>query len=130
MNEKYIIAIDDEVMIADLLSGMVTRSGRRCVVFNTGIEAVNAYRNDYQNVYMVITDLSMAGMSGIDVAKEILSINPNEAILLITGFIKGNVQHLVKNTSVSIMDKPFSIQELHDKIDSMIREKEERGKVV
>jgi len=97
MSEKYIIAIDDEIMIADLLSGMVSRCGRRCAVFNTGREAVNVYRNDYQNVDMVITDLSMAGMSGVDVAKEILSINPNEAILLITGFIKGNIQHLEKH---------------------------------
>lgn len=121
--EKYIIVIDDEQQIANLVSGMVERLGYKSKTFYDSNEAVSSYKGDSKNVLFVITDLSMKGFTGVDVINQVMDINPKESILVITGFIKENVRHLMQSPNVEILSKPFSIRELKEKIDLCISKK-------
>ena len=121
MNEKYIILIDDEDDLCILFKYILNRLGHTSHIFNNGRRAIEEYAKDHSNVDMVITDLSMSDMTGIDVMNAILAINPDEKILIITGFIKKNIEHLVASKNVSILNKPFEMYELSEMVESMIK---------
>lgn len=129
MNEKYIILIDDEDDLCMLFKYILGRVGHSTHIFNNGRKAIEEYTKDYSNVDMVITDLSMSDMNGIDVMNAILAINPNEKILIITGFIKKNIEHLVTSKNVSILNKPFEMHELNEMVESMIKCKKDKEKL-
>lgn len=126
MGEKYIILIDDEEDLLNLFGYILDRVGHKAHIFNNGKDAIAEYKKDHSNVDLVITDLSMSEMTGIDVMNAILAINPKEKIIIITGFIKKNVEHLITSKNVSILTKPFKMQELSDMVESMIKCKRDR----
>jgi DNA-binding NtrC family response regulator len=129
MSEKYIILIDDEENLLKLLSYIVGRIGHDVHVFNNGKDAIEEYKKNVANVKLVITDLSMSGMTGIDVINTILSINPNEKILLITGFHKDAIEHLITSKNVAILTKPIDMKELDDTLCRLIQCKKNKGKL-
>lgn len=125
--EKYIMVIDDEPQIANLVSGMVNRIGHATMTFVDSKEAISSYRDNYNNIAMVITDLSMKGATGLDVIRQVLGVNPCESILVITGLIRDNIKHLMESPNVEILPKPFILQELKEKIQLCILNKENRS---
>ncbi len=128
MNKRRIIVVDDEDAVASLISIILTNLGYETVIFANGKDAVDDYSKNYEDVYMVIADLSMPGMSGVDLVKNILKINSNEVIIIVTGLIKDNIQHQFPSNSVRVLQKPFSLHELRDMVDLAIEIKKDFNK--
>lgn len=63
---------------------------------------------------IVLLDHQMPYINGLDVAKEILSINPHQRIIFASAYIKNSLEESTKSLrpSVELMQKPFSINEL------------------
>jgi PAS domain S-box-containing protein len=83
---ESILFVDDETMIVDIIKRMLETLGYRVVARTSGIEALEAFKNNPKEVDLVVTDLTMPKMSGLDLAEEILRIRPGMPILLCTGF--------------------------------------------
>ncbi len=93
------------------------------LVFGNGLSAINEYTKIFENVAMVITDITMPGIYGLDLVNRILSIDPNMPILIITGLVVGDVAGLEKlpeNKNIGILPKPFGISEFKEKVEHMI----------
>ena len=67
---------------------------------------------------VVILDYKMPGMNGMDVAKEILAVNPHQRIIFASAYVKETLQEVkqVKQV-VELMQKPFSLSQLIDTIE-------------
>lgn len=61
----------------------------------------------------------MPGMNGIDVAKEILAVNPHQRIIFASAYVKETLQESVKQLKqvVELMQKPFSLTQLVDTVE-------------
>jgi DNA-binding NtrC family response regulator len=129
MNEKYIIVVDDERLVLSLISVMLRNIGYSPVEFSFGAVALKAYRDNYANIEMVIADLSMPEVNGLDMVKDILTINPNESIIIVTGLVKNDIKHKFPYDNVEILPKPFSIQELRCIVSRMMEAKNKRIKI-
>lgn len=85
-NGERILFVDDEQALAFLGRKMLERVGYRVTPQTSAQEALrlfSAQPNDYD---LVITDLTMPNMTGIDLAGELLKIRPDLPIILTTGF--------------------------------------------
>ena len=84
MKNKSILLVDDEEIILNSL-GMDLRQENYDVTFATsGEEAISLLRGNQFD--LVVTDLSMSGMDGIQVLKEAKKINPLMGVIILTGY--------------------------------------------
>lgn len=67
----------------------------------------------------VVLDYRMPKKDGMEVAKEILNINPNQRIIFASAYVKDTLQDAVKELkqAVELMQKPFKVQALVDTIE-------------
>ena len=68
---------------------------------------------------LVILDYKMPGMNGMDVAKEILAVNPHQRIVFASAYVKETLQESVKQLKqvVELIQKPFSLSQLVDAVE-------------
>jgi signal transduction histidine kinase/ActR/RegA family two-component response regulator/HAMP domain-containing protein len=110
---QEIMYVDDEEPLVFLVTRLLERLGYRVRGFINAEEAIAAYRAEPLRYEMVITDLSMPGMSGMDVARTIMSIRPQAKVLMVSGYLKQT--DLVLARSIGVRDvvlKPNTVEEL------------------
>ena len=83
---ERILYVDDEKTLADMSKIMLERLGYHITVCTSSLEALNIFENGSDAFDLVITDQTMPGMTGIDLARNILKIRPNMPIILCTGY--------------------------------------------
>ena len=80
-----VIIVDDDYLVVQSLKTIVTANGIEVLaVGHDGIEAVKLYNEHKPD--LILMDIRMEKMNGIDATKEILEIDPSAKILLITTF--------------------------------------------
>lgn len=106
-----ILAIDDQTVILDLITAMCQNLGYQVDVAETGEKGLDmALKGSYQ---LILTDLAMPGISGLDVAREIRSKNSDLPIVLITGWeVNLSEEQLLAAGISRILYKPFRIEQL------------------
>lgn len=108
-----ILLVDDDV---DCLDGLVTAfepAGHRCDKFTVPEEAVEAYRKKIYDV--VITDIKMPGINGVEVIKRIQLLNRKARVIVVTGY--GDEEKVVaaaRNRAYALFGKPIDINNLMD----------------
>jgi PAS domain S-box-containing protein len=86
LGNERILFIDDEEILADVGKAMLERLGYRVTVKRNSIEALNTFQNQPNHFDLVITDQTMPGMTGSDLARRMLQIRPGMPIILCTGY--------------------------------------------
>ena len=110
--EPYkILVVDDSPQIAKALSDLLSASG---YVVRTAPSAERALQILGEAAFdLIITDLKMTGMTGIDLAKQVLQKTPGLPVVILTGF--GDMDSVVHALRLGVADylkKPFSIDEV------------------
>jgi len=85
-NGERILFVDDETTIAIILERILERLGYIVTIFTNSVEALEAYKNNPENFDLVITDMTMPEMSGIELTRKLLTLRPNLPVILCTGF--------------------------------------------
>jgi len=83
---EQILLVDDEKTSVDIMQGMLEKFGYKVTARTSSLEALEAFRNNPKAFDLIITDMSMPNMSGDDLAKKIMRIDPEIPIILCTGF--------------------------------------------
>jgi PAS domain S-box-containing protein len=83
---ESILFVDDEVMIVDIAKKMLQTLGYRVIARTSAIEALEAFKNNPENFDLVVTDLTMPKLTGLDLAEKIFQIRPGFPMVLCTGF--------------------------------------------
>ena len=107
MKEKILI-VDDEEMIRDLLASALTQEGYVCQQASNVDEAF--VHLGEQPVDLVISDIMMPGRSGVELLRDIKKVNPDIAVLMITGLSDMNTaMECVHLGADDYITKPFGI---------------------
>ena len=108
-----ILAIDDQAVILDLITAMCQSMGFQVETAGTGEEGLKLAAKDRFD--LVLTDLAMPDISGLEVARRIHRQNPETTIVLITGWEAGFEPGQIQSTGISqVLYKPFRIEQLAD----------------
>ncbi|MCX5846745.1 MAG: PAS domain S-box protein [Deltaproteobacteria bacterium] len=84
--EECILFVDDEEALVNLGKDMLTGLGYQVVGRTSSLEALELFRSRPDRFDLVITDMTMPNMTGIELTQEIMRIQPGIPVILCTGF--------------------------------------------
>ena len=108
---KNILLVDDHKPFRDSLAKILEGEGLRVFPANDGEEALDILRNEL--IHLVLTDLKMPKMDGVELLKVAKTIHPEVEVILITGY--GTVDTAVtamKDGAFDYIQKPFKPREI------------------
>ena len=112
-----IMLVDDDPMILDVGKQMLERTGIDVVTANGGPKAIEIYSKDHKSIDMVILDLIMPDMTGIEAYHELKRINPAIKVLFSSGYRKNmDVQAIVREGRSAFIQKPFKMEQLTQEV--------------
>ena len=110
-----ILYVEDNPIVREVTAELLDQEQRRIVALSTAEEALREFNDHEYDV--VITDVSLPAMSGLDLARKILDLNPRAAIIVASGYVLDlNLQMWGPNVRAIV--KPFEAAE----IDALIAE--------
>ncbi|ADW17275.1 histidine kinase [Desulfobulbus propionicus DSM 2032] len=83
---EHILLVDDEKSIADVTTSMLERLGYKVTVRISSYDALEAFRNLADRIDLLIADLTMPQMTGLQLYREIKKIRPEVKVIICTGF--------------------------------------------
>ncbi len=83
---ERILFVDDEEMLADIGKSLLEKLGYSVTAKSDSTEALALFQNDPDHFDLVITDQTMPGLTGSELAKQLLQIRPDIPIILCTGY--------------------------------------------
>ncbi|MBI2163580.1 MAG: response regulator, partial [candidate division NC10 bacterium] len=106
-----ILIVDDEVDLAEALGALLGRAGYACAVCTDGARAYDAVAAESPD--LVLTDLKMAGISGMDLLKRVRSHHPTLPVILLTAFATVDAAvEAMREGAADFLAKPFLPEEL------------------
>ena len=107
-----ILIVDDEEVLRDVLDAVLRREGFDVVPAASGEEALSVLDGD-ENIDLVILDIMLPGISGIDTLRAVRIANPNLPVIVITAFssIDGAIEAM-KHGAFHYIPKPFKNEEV------------------
>ena len=99
-DQPHILYLDDDDTLVFLVRRLLERRGYRVTSFTDQQLAVKAVREQPQAFQLLLTDYNMPGMSGLDVARAVLAINPGLPVAVASGYITDELQAEAKAAGV------------------------------
>ncbi len=120
-NQRILIVEDDEG-VRRFLTESIKKLNYDVLQAENGKRAIEIILEGKEKVDLIITDLVMPGMSGIELAKELKELNIKIPILFSTGYADEHIDYLISNDiKTDLIQKPYSIDELAEKLDSFLK---------
>ncbi|MEW6112660.1 MAG: PAS domain S-box protein [Thermodesulfobacteriota bacterium] len=110
---ETILLVDDEELIRDLGSRMLTRAGYDVVTASNGEDALKAFHQRGNEISLVILDLVMPGMGGKECLAKLLEVDPKVRVLIASGFaVNGPTRETIESGAKGYVRKPFDTRQL------------------
>jgi two-component system cell cycle sensor histidine kinase/response regulator CckA len=120
-----ILLVDDEDVVLVVGTMMLEKLGYNVLAANNGLDAAQFYRDKKENICLVVLDVLMPKVSGSETCRRIKAINPKAKILHTSGLDAGQLTQDIKCGCDSILQKPFRLDNLSDKISEMLDDSKE-----
>jgi DNA-binding NtrC family response regulator len=124
-----LLVVDDDSDIVQVLKVGLLKNRFLVDAFTNPEEALQSFQSNSESYCLMLSDVRMPGLSGIQLARKVKEINPNVKVVLMTAFeIKDNeFSKVFPSTQVDgFVQKPIGIRDLTDKILSLIGESKRR----
>lgn len=107
----HIMVVDDEQSMCEFLEIILLRAGYRVSSFTDAFKAVSTLETE--NYDLVISDLKMPSMSGLELLRTVKKKSPATEIIMITAFASTTtVIEAMKNGAFDYITKPFKVDEI------------------
>lgn len=125
---ETVLLVEDEDIVRELSSEVLRSCGYKVIEASSGKEALRSYKEFGQEISLLMTDVVMPGMNGEELAKQLLSIQPELKILYTSGYIDNPIalSDGLKH-GAAFIQKPFTNIELARKIRAILDEGTESG---
>lgn len=106
-----ILVIDDEQSMRDFLSIMLKKEGHDVVAAENGSDALKAVQTEIFD--LVISDVRMPGLDGIDVLKTVKEVSPETVVIMVTAYATAETAvEAMKLGAYDYITKPFKVDEI------------------
>jgi two-component system cell cycle sensor histidine kinase/response regulator CckA len=123
-----ILFVDDEVDIVNAAKIILEQSGYEVCAFSNSLEAWQTLQADPNKFDLVISDLTMPRLTGLELAKNILALRPQLPIVICTGFTESITSEKAKELGIrEIILKPIIPQHLTETIGHILENPQASG---
>lgn len=125
---ERILVVDDEVLLVDLLSQNLRLLGYEVVPATGSEEALALFSENPAQFDLVITDLTMPHMTGLDLAVRMRELKPDVSIILCTGFGESVSEEKARSVGIQrLLFKPCNRIDLAEMVRSVLDQRTEAG---
>ncbi|MDP3017354.1 MAG: response regulator, partial [Deltaproteobacteria bacterium] len=112
-DQVNILVIDDEQIMRDGSSRILSKDGWGVITAENGQLGLDVIKSRSEDIDVILLDLMMPGMSGMEVLDHIRAINPNLLVIVITGYatVESAVEAMKKG-AYDFIPKPFTPDQL------------------
>ena len=129
MGTESILYIDDEEDLVDIAKEMLGSLSYKVVGTTSSIEALKLFQANPEKFDLIITDMAMPKMTGVELAKEFMRIRPDIPIILCTGFSEAITEEEAKALGIrKFILKPILKDKLALAISRVLYENKHRRK--
>jgi PAS domain S-box-containing protein len=116
-NGQRILYVDDEEALVFLTTRVLERMGYQVTGRTDARQALSEFRADPMQFDAVVSDLSMPGMTGPELARALLAIRPDLPIVLTSGYIRDEDMKIVRELKIrDLVLKPNTVEDLGDSL--------------
>jgi len=115
-----LLLVDDEPAVREVYGDALRVAGHQVVTAIHGEEALSRFGSG--SFDLVVTDLSLGGMSGFEVARRVKQLNPSVPVILLTGWAVEQHEDLVRDAGIdAVLIKPCRLEDLFSAVQEAIR---------
>jgi len=125
MSGAKILIVDDELIVRESLGGWLERDGHTVDKAASGEESLEKFEKKHYDI--ILLDIKMEGMSGLDVLKKVRELDPDVSVVMITAY--GSIPSAIeamKSGAYEYLLKPFDPDELMVLIEKIRKHQAER----
>jgi putative nucleotidyltransferase with HDIG domain len=122
--DTSVLVVDDEAPIRELVATSLSMHGYSCRLASDAQEALNLLAE--QESALLITDVRMPGLSGLDLLERVRCLYPNLFVILLTGFAEvPTVVRAMRSGASDFLTKPIRIAELLERVGNALARQQE-----
>ncbi len=120
---ETILLVDDEELVRDLAVRFLTSAGYKVIVACNGREAIDIFTRDKDRISLIILDLVMPEMGGLQCLEEIKKIDPNARVLIASGLtVDASDRTIIESSARGFVSKPYQVKQALDAVRLIIDE--------
>jgi PAS domain S-box-containing protein len=110
---ETILLVEDEVLLLDMTRFLLESCGYTVLVAHDGAEAVDVFTNHHAEISLVITDLGLPVMTGLEEYLKLREVDSNVTVIFASGFFDTDVRsELIANGAKYFLQKPYVATEM------------------
>ena len=107
---ETVLIVEDEEMLRISLQMVLMEKGYKVLSAGDGVAALKIYQEKKNEIALVLTDLGLPNMTGLEMCQRIKKINPNERLILATGFLDPDTKsEFLKAGIQQFLYKPYDL---------------------
>jgi DNA-binding NtrC family response regulator len=120
--------VDDEESVRDVVGAMLKELGYDVRIFENAEGVTEAYRSSPPDV--VITDVRMPGMSGLELTRSILEVDHDAIVMILTGFPSiPDAVEAIRTGATDFLSKPCRMEEIRVRIERALESRDICGRL-
>ena len=118
-----ILVVDDEAKVVHFINGVFTPRGYQVLTAMSGDEALKLVDELYDEINLVLLDLRMPGLDGIEVLKTIKKKHPEISVGILTAYEERKAD-CMKNNADFFVAKPYSLRDLYERVEEIVKKRQ------
>jgi len=110
---ETVLLVDDEEILRDIGKDILEKFGYTVLLAADGESALELYRENPEDISLVILDIVMPGMGGKKCLEEILKMNPQAKVVIASGYsINGRAKEVLDGGARAFIRKPYELKQM------------------
>ncbi|MBI2428042.1 MAG: PAS domain S-box protein [Ignavibacteriales bacterium] len=121
---ETILLVEDEDLLRNLLQQFLESKGYTVLTASDGEEGVTAYQNQQDKIKLVLSDIGLPKLGGIEMYQKIKIVDPNVRLVFASGYIEPGTKEKILNEGVHrFIQKPYDLNEVLSAVRSALDKK-------
>jgi two-component system cell cycle sensor histidine kinase/response regulator CckA len=121
MSSARILYLDDEEPLVFIVKRMLERLGHQVAGFSSADAALAEFSAAPASFHLVLSDMSMPGMNGIDFATAVLQVRPDTLVVIASGYVEPKDAERALAAGVRhVIRKPNTLEEMRAMITDLL----------
>ena len=121
---KTVLVVDDHDSTRQTIVRMLEAGGFTVLAASSAAEALDRLTQQSGDIDIVLSDVTMPGMTGIDLSYHIREQYPSMPVAIVSGDVSELERHIIGRADVPFIKKPFHAESLYSAIRDAIRQAE------
>ncbi len=118
--KKSILIAEDDPLVLNVVKGMLKQLGYSTIVASDGVEAFQLFSENADSIGLVISDLVMPRMGGLQLAEKMLIDKPELKIVIMSGYLRDEVELDTDELGLGWLEKPMTAERLRQVVDPIM----------